>query len=194
MTNPRKRLADYIHEGRATDEEAAPPQDVSKKLSPQEILKLLKARNERNAGPNPQTKVDGRLKQHPKKGILTSLKRFIALREEKLEKQAHEGDPLGLASNARQLAARLADPEQVAAHISELNAKADAYEDEYQSRLEKCKAFWYGPDGLAWLGEKKGMQSHDWLAYADSMDQAALKALAALIERELLRRYMQSVQ
>ncbi|MDP9974554.1 hypothetical protein J2W39_005823 [Variovorax paradoxus] len=174
--------------------------NLPRNLTPLEILRKIKARHASfdhpaadHNGAASRAQPQPRRHPHPKKAVATSLKRFIKLREERIEKQAGELDLLGRADEARQLARRLTDPAQVPLYIAELNEQADDFENGYQARLKGCQAFWYGPNGLEWLASKKNMQSRDWLAYAEFMDEAALKALAALIERDLLRRYAKSI-
>jgi len=136
-----------------------------------------------------------RSKQHPKRGIVTSLKRFMTLRDEKIQKQvADTDDPHGRAEWCRELASRLADPEQVVKYIGQLNQWADWCEQEHWGRLQKCTLFWYGPDGLAWLATKKNMKPSDWMHYAEFMDEAALKALSVLIEQDLMQGFAHSLR
>ena len=117
---------------------------------------------------------------HPKKAIVTALKKFMAARDKKVEKQVNEGDHLALFEKARQLALRLEDPHQVAVYIGELNEEAVAQAHKHHEKLKECKSFWYGPKGLRWLAFKKGMEPEEWSAYEDFMDDAALKALEEL--------------
>jgi len=122
---------------------------------------------------------------HPKKAIVTALKKFMAARDRKIEKRSSEGDHLALSEKARLLALRLADPNEVAVYIDELNREALAQAHMYHENLNDCKAFWYGAEGLEWLAFKKGMEPSEWSAYQEFMDDAAYRAFLELPLLEL---------
>jgi hypothetical protein len=139
-------------------------------------------------------------KNHPKKAIVTALRKFMAAREGKIEKQLHDGkrrtdvNHLALFEKARQLALRLADPQQVLAYIGELNQEAVDHAHRHHLKLTECQSFWYGPNGLKWLANKKGMEPKEWSAYAEFMDAAALKALQQIsLEAESRQRLEEDV-
>ncbi len=113
---------------------------------------------------------------HPKKAIITALKKFMAARDRKIEKQSSKGDHLALFKKARSLALRLADPKEVAIYIGELNQEAVAHAHKHRKKLRECNAFWYGAKGLEWLALKNGMGPANWMAYEEFMDEAAYRA------------------
>ena len=119
-------------------------------------------------------------KPHPKRVIVTALRKFMAARDSKIEKQSKVGNHLAQFERARQLALRLEDPNQLPVYIGELNKEAVAHAHLHHAKLKECKAFWYGPEGLKWLAYKRGMETGEWSAYQEFMDEAALKALWAL--------------
>ncbi|MBK8361254.1 MAG: hypothetical protein IPL15_20655 [Comamonadaceae bacterium] len=120
----------------------------------------------------------------PKKAIVTALKKFMAARDRKIEKQSSEGDHLALFEKARSLALRLADPNEVAVCIGELNQEAVAHAHKHYEKLKECKAFWYGAKGLEWLAYKKGMVPAEWSEYQEFMDEAAYRAFLDLPPEE----------
>jgi hypothetical protein len=148
-------------------------------LTSQAILQMLEGR-QRAPTPPPPKPVKSRLKPHPKKAIAKALKQFIDKRSDKVQAQMNKDRHLELSENARQLARRLADPEQVAAYICELNREADAQAENHRLKLEERMAFWYGSKGLAWLAWKKGMEPGEWAHYKAVMDTAALQAFSEL--------------
>jgi hypothetical protein len=124
---------------------------------------------------------------HPKKTVVTALKRFMAAREKKFEKQLKESDHLARFEKARQIALRLSDPRQVALYIAELNEEAVIQAHKHHEKMEECASFWYGPNGLRWLALKKEMDPEEWSAYTAFMDEAALNAFQRLSEKVRLR-------
>ena len=120
----------------------------------------------------------------PKKAIVTALKKFMAARDRKIEKQSSEGDHLALFEKARSLALRLADPNEVAVCIGELNQEAVAHAHKHRKKLRECNAFWYGAKGLEWLAYKKGMVPAEWSEYQEFMDEAAYRAFLDLPPEE----------
>ncbi len=130
--------------------------------------------------------LDGRCQLHPQKGIVTAFTKFMAARDGKVMKQMNEGnDHQALAKKARELARRLSEPKQVTAYIGELEKEAAVHDKRHQEKLRECKTFWYGPEGLMWLAHKKGMESEQWAAYTQFMDDMAFRAFQKLLLRKL---------
>jgi hypothetical protein len=162
---------------------------MSSKCTLAETQAGLPAKDELNGWPPPPIgKGNVRCKAHPKKGIVTALKRFMNARDRKIAKQSSEGDHLALSQKGFQLARRLSDPGQVAACIFELQEEAAAHAQRHYAKLQECKTFWHGPEGLKWLAFKKGMEPEQWSAYEEFMDNTARKALQKLLLQELVEK------
>lgn len=150
--------------------EAAPPQ-----LSQHQVTSRMQ-----KAGAKPLVQRWGsntKTRMHPMKGIATSLRKFMAARDEKIDKQAGTIEHLSRAERALHLADRLSKPHEVVKYISEL--KQDAADEKVKHRVKLGEAinFWYGPAGLEWLAFKKGMNPCAWVHYEALLDQHAMDAL-----------------